>query len=135
MQDHNLVALVTFGALLVFTASGIGVGRARYKYGVQAPAVTGHDIFERHIRAQMNTLEQLVVFLPALWLYAIYWGDLVAAVLGVLWLIARSIYIIAYVRESSKRGLAFAAGSLVNLVLLVGAAAGAIRALVSAGAA
>lgn len=132
MQDHNFIALVTFGALLVFTASGIGVGRARYKYGVQAPAVTGHDIFERHIRAQMNTLEQLVVFLPSLWLFAIYWGDLVATVLGVLWLIARSIYIIAYVREPSKRGLAFAAGSIVNLVLLVGGVAGAIRAMMSA---
>ncbi|MEI7931464.1 MAG: MAPEG family protein [Alphaproteobacteria bacterium] len=131
MQDHYLVALVTVGALILFTAAGIGVGRARYKYGVQAPAVTGHEIFERHIRAQMNTLEQLVVFLPSLWLFALYWGDLVATILGVLWLIARTVYIIAYVREPSKRGPAFGIGWLIGLILLIGAAAGAIRGLIA----
>ena len=100
---------------------------------VKAPAMTGHDVFERHVRAQMNTLEQLVIFLPGLWLFGFYWGGLVASGLGVLWLIARVLYIVLYVRRPDKRGLAFTTGTLINAVLVIGGLAGAVREIVTTG--
>ena len=133
MQEPNLIILITLLAVLLFAGSGVSVGVARHKYGVKAPAMTGHDVFERHVRAQMNTLEQLVIFLPGLWLFGFYWGGLVASGLGVLWLIARVLYIVLYVRRPDKRGLAFTTGTLINAVLVIGGLAGAVREIVTTG--
>ena len=66
------VALVSGLALLQYVAFGMLVGRARGRYGVKAPAITGHEVFERYFRVQQNTLELLVVMLPAIWLFARY---------------------------------------------------------------
>lgn len=133
MQPHNLVALVTVLALIVYLATLVGAGRARGRYGVEAPATTGHPEFERYFRVQMNTLESLVLFIPSLWLFAHYWSDLVGAALGLVWVIGRVIYMLAYVKEPKSRALGFGVSSLAGLILLAGAGVGAVWGLIAVG--
>ena len=102
-----LVEIVTVLALLQFVVFGALVGRARGKYGISAPAVSGHEMFERYYRVQMNTLELLVVFVPSLWLAARYWSPLVVAAIGAIYLVGRVLYFRAYVSEPAKRGIGF----------------------------
>ena len=123
------VDIVGLLALIQFYLFGLLVGRARGKYGVVAPATSGHPIFERYYRVQMNTVEVLLMFLPGLWLAAKYWPPQYAAVLGVIYLIGRFLYLDAYVKDPSKRGLGFALSMLPTLVLVIAALVGAIRAL------
>ena len=82
---YHFTALVTLLAVLVYFYSSILVSRARGKFGVKLPAISGNPDFERVFRAQMNTLEWLPIFLPSLWLFAIYIGDGIAAALGLVW--------------------------------------------------
>ena len=121
MQPHAYVAIVTLVALLVYIWMGISVGRARAKTGIAAPAMTGDPLLERHIRAHYNTLEGLPLFLPSLWLFAIYWNDLVAAALGVVWIVGRILYFLGHVKDASKRELGFLIQIAATLVLLLGA--------------
>ncbi len=113
-----LIELITVLALLQFLYFGILVGKARDRYGIKAPATTGNELFERYIRVQMNTLELLVLFLPALWIatayVAVYW----VALLGVVYLIGRFIYLRGYVAEPSKRSIGFGVSTLPILALL-----------------
>ncbi|MDG2521585.1 MAPEG family protein [Caulobacter segnis] len=132
-QPHNLIALVTLLSLVLLVWKIARVGKARARFGVEAPAVTGHPEFERHFRVQMNMIEGLVVFLPSLWLFAIYWNDLIAAGLGALFLIGRVVYMLAYVKEPKSRSLGFGLQGLAMLVLLFGALAGTVRALMVTG--
>jgi hypothetical protein len=78
----GIVAIVIVLALVQFVALGMLVGRARGQYGVKAPSITGHEVFERYFRVQQNTLELLVVFVPAIWLFASYVSPRWAAILG-----------------------------------------------------
>lgn len=102
------VTIVTILAVLQFFWFGLMVGRARAKYNVPAPAMAGNDVFERHFRVQMNTLEQLAMFLPALWIFAYSVSPLWAAGFGAIYLIGRFIYAASYVRDPKSRGLGFA---------------------------
>ena len=122
-----LTALVTLFVCMLILATGINVGRARGLYGIKAPAVTGHEMFERAYRVQMNTLENAVLMLPALWLYAGFMGDRGAAIGGGIWLLARIWYAIAYSANPAKRGPAFAIGMTVFAGLWLGAAWGVVR--------
>lgn len=121
MHPHSLVALVTLLALLTYFWMSIRVPRARAKCGIQAPAMTGDPILERTVRAHYNTLEWLPIFLVSMWLFAIYWNDLVAAALGVVWIIGRIMYAVAYVEDPAKRGPGFLIQALATAVLLFGA--------------
>ncbi|PZQ57920.1 MAG: MAPEG family protein [Phenylobacterium zucineum] len=121
MQSHAYVAIVSLLALLVYFWMGLQVGRARAKCGVQPPAMTGDPILERAIRAHYNTLEWLPLFLVPLWLFAIYWSDLIAAILGLIWIVGRVLYQVGYVRDPSKRELGFLIQALAVAVLLFGA--------------
>jgi glutathione S-transferase len=109
---------------MLLLATSINVGRARGLYGIQAPAVTGHPLFERAYRIQMNTLENMALLLPALWVNAAFVSDRGAAALGAVWLIARIWYALAYHANPSRRGPAFgvsmAAFALVWLAGLYG---------------
>jgi glutathione S-transferase len=113
-----LVELITVLALLQFVYFGILVGKARDRHGVKAPAVTGNDIFERYMRVQMNTLELLILFLPALWIATAYVAAYWVALLGLVYLIGRFVYLRAYVAEPSRRSLGFSISSLPILALL-----------------
>src|ERR1700760_1153083 len=105
MHLHPLVALVTLLALVLYMVMSIRVGAARSKYGVAAPATTGNPDFERIFRIHANTLENLAVFVPSLWLFAIFSGsDYIAAGLGAVWLIGRLMYMVGYARAAEQRG-------------------------------
>jgi glutathione S-transferase len=126
------VALVTIAALGQFFLLGGSVARARVKYGIAAPATTGNEIFERHFRVQMNTLEQLVVFLPLMWIFAAYVSPIWAAALGVVFIIGRAIYAASYVRDPKSRSLGFALTALPTFALMIGVLVWAARALLAA---
>ncbi|MBL8771996.1 MAG: MAPEG family protein [Phenylobacterium sp.] len=121
MQPHIPVAIVTLLALLVYFWMGLQVGRARAKSGIAAPAMTGDPVLERTIRAHYNTLEWLPLFLVPLWLFAIYWNDLVAAAVGLVWIVGRVVYQLGYVADPKKRELGFMIQALAVAVLLFGA--------------
>jgi uncharacterized membrane protein YecN with MAPEG domain len=120
----DIVGLLALVQLVVF---GVMVGRARGKYGVAAPATTGHPVFERCYRVQMNTVESLLVFLPALWLAAKYWSPRYAAILGAVYLVGRTLYYFSYVSDPSKRSVGYALSMGPAIVLVVAALLGAVR--------
>jgi glutathione S-transferase len=134
MQPHSLVAIVTLVALLVYVWMGIRVGAARRKCGISAPTMTGDSVLERTIRVQANTLEWLPVFLASLWLFALYWSDLVAAGVGVVWIVGRILYAGGYVADPLKRAPGFLIQFLATAVLLFGALGRAIWTLSVTGA-
>ena len=121
----DIVALLAIVQLIVF---GVLVGRARGTYGVAAPATTGHPIFERYYRVQMNTVECLLVLLPGLWLAAKYWSPKYAAILGAIYLVGRVLYLVSYVVDPKKRSLGFSLSMTPAMVLVIAALVGAIRA-------
>jgi uncharacterized membrane protein YecN with MAPEG domain len=123
----DIVGLLALVQLLVF---GALVGRARGIYGIKAPATTGHPVFEAWFRVQANSVEMLVAFLPALWLAARYWSPGYAAITGVVYLLARTMYALAYVKEPSKRGPGFSLSFAAVAVLIIAALIGATRTLI-----
>jgi glutathione S-transferase len=118
---YHYTAIVTCLAILFYAFTGIRVSSARSAYGVKAPATTGHADFERAFRVQMNTLEWMPVFLPSLWLFAIYVSDWIAGLIGLVWIAGRVLYWIGYSRTAEKRGPGFAVQALASFVLLLGA--------------
>jgi glutathione S-transferase len=121
-----LVHLVIALALVEFFLFGAAVARARTRYNIPAPATTGNEVFERYFRVQMNTLEQLVVFVPSVLLFARYVNVYVAAALGVVFLIGRALYFQGYVKAPQARHIGFVLTVVPNLALLTGAIIGAI---------
>jgi glutathione S-transferase len=132
MARMPYLAIVTVLALIEFLAFGILVGRARGKYGIAAPATSGHPIFERTFRVHQNTQEQLLIHLPALWLFGQLISPVWGAVLGLVFIAGRAIYAAGYIADPEKRGAGFLIGGLANLALLLGALYGAIARLVTA---
>lgn len=124
MPFTEIITLLALAEYLVFA---ILVGRARVRYGVKAPAITGHEMFERAYRVQMNTLELLVLFLPALWLASRYFSTTWTAGLGALFLIGRIVYARSYVRDPGSRSAGFGLSILPTLVLLGMGFAGALQ--------
>src|ERR1700730_10529746 len=88
----NFTALVTLLAVILYFWISFRVGQARARFGIKAPATTGNPDFERAFRIQMNTLEWMPIFLPAIWLAAIYVSDIGAALLGIVWIAGRVLY-------------------------------------------
>src|SRR5688572_19274049 len=123
------VAIVTVVALLQFVWFGWQVGAARSKYNIPAPAVSGNEMFERVFRVHMNTLEQLVVFLPALWIFASFISPVWAAGAGVVFIIGRAIYARSYVKDPKGRTLGFVLTVLSEMLLLFGILGWAVWAL------
>jgi uncharacterized membrane protein YecN with MAPEG domain len=134
MHPHSLVALVTLLALLTYFWMSTRVPQARRKCGIQAPAMTGDPLLERTIRAHYNTLEWLPIFLVSMWLFAIYWNDLVAAAMGVVWIVGRILYALGYAAEASKRRPGFLIQAVATAVLLFGALGRVIYILATVGA-
>jgi glutathione S-transferase len=126
----ELVAIVTLIAIVEFIVFGMKVGASREKYGVNAPATTGHDMFERYYRVHYNTLEQLIIFLPGLWLFGFYIGYSWAAGIGLIYLVGRVIYGIAYIKDPGSRGIGMLLSVLPCWVLILGALVGAAWSLI-----
>ncbi len=125
----EFVAIVIMLALLQYFVFGLLVGRARAKFDVHAPAITGHPVFERYYRVHQNTLELMIMFIPAIVLFG-YWvrPDLGAGI-GFVYVIGRIIYLRAYISDPARRGLGFGLSILPILVLLIGGGIAAILSL------
>jgi uncharacterized membrane protein YecN with MAPEG domain len=117
-------SLVTALTLIVYQVLTVNVGRARMKYKIMPPAMSGDENFERVLRVQQNTLEQLVFFLPALWLFSFYVTPLWGAGLGSVWLIGRIIFAWGYYQAAEKRVAGFAISTLSGISLVLGALVG-----------
>ncbi|NJO93532.1 MAG: MAPEG family protein [Hydrococcus sp. RM1_1_31] len=117
-------SLITALTLLVYLILTINVGRARAKYKILPPATTGDPNFERVLRVQQNTLEQLVFFLPLLWLFSIYVSPLWSSGIGAVWIIGRIIFAWGYYQAAEKRTIGFAISSLSSMILLAGSLVG-----------
>jgi len=126
MQYVELVSII---AVLQFLSYGALTGRARRHSGLKAPAITGHEGFERMYRVQMNTLELLIAFLPALFLAAKYWPAYLVSSLGVIYLFGRLAYWRAYVTDPSARGFGFMLSMLPTMILAIMALLGVVLSL------
>jgi uncharacterized membrane protein YecN with MAPEG domain len=114
-------SLVTLASVLFYSWLGFSVAKARGQYKIAAPATTGHPVFERVYRVQMNTLEWMAIYLPCLWLFAYYVSDAGAAALGLVWLVGRVLYKRGYEEAPEKRSLGFAIQGVAVVVLFLGA--------------
>jgi len=138
---HSLLALVTLAALMLFFWMTIRVSQARVRFSIAAPATAGHPEFERHFRVQANTLEGLMIFLPALWLFALTLdgltgdklGDIAGAGLGAVWIAGRALYMTSYVKDPASRGPGFGVQALAMIIALFGATGVVLWSLVKSG--
>ncbi len=121
MQTYHAVAIVTLLALLLYFWIATRVARTRARVGIPPPAMTGDPVLERTLRAHANMLEWLPIFLPSLWLFAIYWNATAAAVLGLVWVLGRIVYFVGYVAETKKRMPGFLIQTAAASLLLLGA--------------
>lgn len=129
MDDMEYVALITLLLVAQYFTFTLLVGAARAKSGIKAPAVSGDENFERAYRVQVNTLEQLVLTLPALWLSGLYFSPMVAALLGLAFFLGRVLYRAGYVKDPEKRGAGFGIGFLATVGLILTAFWGVVTAL------
>jgi glutathione S-transferase len=118
---YHLTALVTCLAILFYFFTTIQVSKARAAFGIKVPAISGNPGFERVFRVQMNTLEWMPIFLPSLWLFAIYISDPIAAVLGLVWITGRILYMTGYSQAAEKRGRGFGIQAAAAILLWLGA--------------
>lgn len=121
----ELIAIVTGLALLQAFFFAFQVGGARVKHGISAPAISGNAEFERAFRVHANTIEQLVIFLPGLWMFGYYVDARIGAGIGLLFIIGRFIYRSAYLGDPKNRTAGFGIGALSMIVLVVGGMIGA----------
>ncbi len=130
MEYIEYTAIVTLLALMQFMLFSIQVGSMRVKHGVKAPATAGHPEFERMFRVQQNTMEQMVVFVPALWIYAYLVNPLWGAGIGIFFVIGRIVYRAAYLKDPASRSNGFTIGVLATAVLLVWSLVAAVMSLI-----
>ncbi len=116
---YALTSLITLLAIGLYFYTSINVARARAKYSVPAPATTGNPDFERAFRIQMNTLEWMPIFLPSMWLCAVFVGEFLAVILGLVWIAGRILYIRGYAEAAEKRGMGFGVQALASVILWV----------------
>ena len=121
------VSAVVLFAVLQYLVIGMLVGRARGRYGVVAPACTGHPIFERWFRVQQNSLEMLIAFIPAIWLFGWWVSQTWATGIGIVFLAARIIYAVQYIRDPKTREVGAGLSFLTTTVLVVGALYGLLK--------
>ena len=127
----DYVVIVVVLALVQYSAFGILVGTARGKYNVPAPAIGGDPTFERYFRVQQNTAEQLIMFLPAIFLSAYLWNPQISAGLGVVYLVGRMLYLRSYVSDPKSRGAGFALTFLPSAIMLIASLIFAVRNLMA----
>jgi uncharacterized membrane protein YecN with MAPEG domain len=121
MQAYYSVAIVTLLTGIVYFGMAARVAMTHSRTGILAPTMTGDPVLERTFRAHVNTLEWMPIFLPSLWLYAIYWDADVAAILGLVWIVGRIIYFVGYVRSPNGRRAGFFIQAVAAFALMLGA--------------
>jgi len=123
MFDYSLTGLVTLLTVLVYIKTAFDVGGARARHSTPAPAMSGPEELNRYIRVQANTLETMMIFFPALWLFALTISDIYAAAIGLLYPVSRVFYARRY-QAGENRGRAFTVGFMATNVLIAGALVG-----------
>ena len=131
--DMLYTAIVTMLTVLLFFWMGMQVGRMRAKHGIKAPAMTGHDEFERAVRVHMNTMEGAMAFLPALWVAEIWFGGWIPPVAGFVWVVGRVIYMLGYMAAPEKRETGFLIQAIALVVLIILAVWGIVASFVILG--
>jgi len=131
MTTLPLTSLATLLAVALMFWTAINVGKARAKYEVKAPATSGHKMFDRAYRIQMNTLESAMLLLPSMWIYAGLVGDLGAGVSGAVWITGRIWYALAYQQDPAKRGPGFGISFLAIAGMWAGGLWAAIKLLIA----
>lgn len=119
-------AWATLAALLTYFWMIRNVGLMRMKLGIKAPEMNGPTEFLSVQRVQANTVEQMLLFFPSLWMCAVFLGDKWAAAGGVLWVVGRLMYAQAYYRDPSKRGPGFSLTVAASFLLMSGTVVGLI---------
>lgn len=122
----HLTAWTTLAVLVLFIWLSVNVGRARKKYNVAAPSTDGPLEFQSIMRVQLNTVEQLLLFFPALWMCAYFYSDRFAAAGGIVWIVGRIIYALSYYKDPAKRGPGFGLTILASVGLMIGTILGLI---------
>ena len=107
------------------------MGFARGRTGLKAPATTGNEEFERHFRVHYNTIEQLILFLPGMWVFGYYVGALWAAGIGVVYLVGRLVYGLSYVKDPDTRGTGMLLSVVPCWILVLGGLCGVIWSMIS----
>lgn len=125
------VAIISVIAIAQYYWLGFQVGRARTQYGIHAPATSGHEMFDRRFRVHMNTLEQLVVFLPSLWMFASFVSPIWAAALGAVFIVGRALYALTYMRNPRSRAAGFGLTAFPMFAMWIGIVVWAVRAIAS----
>ena len=120
------VTVIAMLALILYLYFGIAVGGARGRYGVSAPATTGDEAFERYFRVHQNTLEQLIVFIPAIFATGYFANEIYAVAAGVAFLIGRTLYFRSYTKDAEKRGPGMIVTMAANVALIAGGLVGAL---------
>jgi uncharacterized membrane protein YecN with MAPEG domain len=124
-MDHaTLLVLLALLQYVLFTAR---VGLARGKFKVDAPACEGDEAWSRLFRVQQNTLEQLIIFIPATYAFAYYLSELWVMVPGLAFIIGRFLYSAEYVSDPKTRTPGMAITLLSNVVLVLGALYGLVK--------
>ena len=123
-MDPLYPATVTVLTLLLYALVTMNCGRLRGRHAIMAPATTGNTEYECAYRVQMNTLEHMAVFLPAMWLFAWSISTVWAAVIGSLWIVGRIIYAVLYMRSPEKRYPGLMIAFFAQIILLIGALIG-----------
>jgi glutathione S-transferase len=118
---YHYTALVTCAAIAFYFFASFKVGKARAAFGIKAPATAGNPDFERVFRVHMNMLEWMPIFLPSLWLFAVYVSDPIAAALGAVWIAGRILYMTGYSQAAEKRSAGFGIQFLAAAILWLGA--------------
>ena len=126
MTTLPLTSLATLIVVALMFWTSIIVGKARVKYDIKAPATSGHEMFERAYRVQMNTLESAMLLLPSMWMYASLIGDLGAGVSGAIWVAGRVWYALAYQQDPAKLGPGFG----ISFLAIAGMWAGSLWAVI-----
>jgi glutathione S-transferase len=121
MEYSIIIILIALLQYIVFIGR---VGFTRGKYGVQAPKTTGNETWERLFRVQQNTMEQLIVFIPAMLTFTLYTSKAWVLLPGILFIIGRQIYSHLYVKEPSTRGLGMVLSFFSNIALVIGSLIG-----------
>jgi glutathione S-transferase len=121
------VTVIVMLALMEYLYFGVAVSRARTRHGVNAPAISGDEDFELFHRAHQNTLEQLIVFIPAIYAAAYYANEVFAALVGIVFLVGRADYFRSYISDPNRRGRGMIATMAASVVLIAAALIGAVR--------
>jgi len=117
MENATLIVLL---ALLQYVWFMVRVGAARGKLNVNAPDCEGDETWMRIHRVHQNTLEQLIILIPAIYAFAYYTSSTWVLLPGVAFIIGRFLYSAEYIKDPKTRMPGMATTLAANATLIIG---------------